>query len=469
MGPVGSAKTSHVATWILDKAQRIRPCLDGVRRSRTLITRSTYPELKSAWLATWKQWYGGLSVVKDGDVLTVDVNIKLPDGTRVEWQGVLIALSHIDDLSKLRGVEFTNAVINEGSTCADWILKEVQSRNGRYPAKWQLGLAEDEVIANGPDYYSGVVIDTNPPEEGASPCDPMANWVYRMMECVAPKEPTIKVIKQPGALIRTWNEAKEEYDYFPNPAATYAKLQSKGYNYWLDQLPTLYGEEDKIKILILGEYGMVAEGTPVFPQYKEKFHETQEDLVEPGRTVVVACDTSGNVPALVVMQRNMRVGKIICHDELTNNLGLEDLIYNHLKPLLEEKYPRCLVLAVLDPSNPGQSGDLMTAQMIFAKAGIPAVLAYSNLWDIRKNTVTSVLRSNTLLLGPRMFIARQGFKGKYVYAHDRTGQAAKRPKKTRPYADIQDAIQYGCMYYQYGEQRSQGLPPPPEQRRRQVA
>lgn len=469
MGPVGSAKTSHTATWLLDKARKIRPCKDGVRRSRSLITRSTYPELKSAWLATWRQWYSGISVIKDGDLLTIDVNAKLPDGTRMEWQGVLLALSHTDDLAKLRGVEFTNAIINEGSTCASWLLKEVSSRMSRYPAKWQFGLAEDEEIANGPDYYSGVLIDTNPPEEGASPCDTTANWVYRLIECVAPKDSNIEVIKQPGALLRSWSQAKDAYEYIPNPAATYAKLQNKGYNYWLDQLAGLMGDDDKIKILLLGEYGLTTDGTPVFPQFNAKMHETNEDTVETGRTVILAVDTSGNFPAAVFMQRSMKTGKIVVHDEIYGEMGLEAMIEDHIKPLLEDRYPLCVVQAVIDPSNPRQSGDLMTAQNLFTKAGIPCVLAHTNDWEPRRNTVQYYLRTNTLLLGPRAHVARQGFHGRYVYKQSRTGQAAPRPNKIRPHADVQDAIQYGCMYYYYGDQRSEQLPAPPAQKRRLVA
>lgn len=469
MGPVGSAKTSHTATWLLDKARKIRPCKDGVRRSRTLITRSTYPELKSAWLATWKQWYGSISVIKDGDLLTIDVNAKLPDGTRMEWQGVMIALSHTDDLTKLRGVEFTNAIINEGSTCAGWLYKEVASRMSRYPAKWQLGLAEDETIQNGPDYYSGVLIDTNPPEEGASPCDTTANWVYRLIECAAPQDDSIEVIKQPGALLRVWDPTKDGYKYEPNPAATYARLQNKGYNYWLDQVAGLIGDEDRIKILLLGEYGLTTEGSPVFPEYDAKRHETADTAIEFGRTVVLAVDTSGTYPAAVLMQRNLRLGKIIIQDEIYGEMGLEAMIEDHIKPLLEERYPHCLVQVVIDPSNPRQSGDLMTPQNLFAKAGLPCTLAYTNEWEPRRNTIQYYLRSNLLLVGPRAHVARQGFHGRYVYKHNRQGQSAARPNKVRPHSDVQDAIQYGAMYYYYGDQRSEQLPPPPAQKRRQVA
>ena len=469
MGPVGSAKTSHVSALLVDMARSIRPCIDGVRRSRTLVTRSTYPELKSAWLATWKQWYDGVSTIKDGDLLTIDMKLTLPDSTKMEWQAVLLALSHPDDLSKLRGVEFTNAVINEGSTCASWVLAEVASRMARYPAKWQLGLAEDETIQNGEDYYSGVIIDTNPPEEGAAPCDPTANWVYRLIECAAPKDPSIKVIVQPGALTRRWNPTTDTYDYSPNPAATYAKLQAKGYNYWLDQLAGLNGNDDKIKILLLGEYGLTTDGTPVFPEFKPKEHEVTTDLIEQGRTIVISVDTSGNFPAAVIMQRNMRVGKIVVHDEIYGEMGLESLIEDHLKPLLEERYLRCPVLVVLDPSNPREGAQLMSALDVFLRAGFAATLAHTNDWEPRRNTVQYYLRTNALALGPRAHVARQGFHGRYVYKHNKQGQTAARPNKVRPHADIQDAIQYGCMYYFYGDKRSESLPTPPPQRRRHIA
>lgn len=472
MGPVGSAKTSHVGAFLLDKAQKIRPCTDGVRRSRTLVTRSTYPELKSAWLATWKMWFGGISTIKDGDLLTIDINAQLPDGTRMEWQAVLLALEHKDDLGKLRGVEFTNAVINEGTTCASWVYHEVASRMSRYPARWQLGLSEDETIANGPDYWSGVVIDSNKPEEGLSKCDPTANWVYTMVECTAPKFPdAFEIIDQPGALTRTYNEETQRYEYKPNPAATYARLHNKGYNYWLDMLPGLEGKDDKIKILILNEFGMNVEGTPVFREYSRSRHEDEKVTPQHGRTIVIGCDSSGTFPAMVVMQRSLRLGKLVALDEVYDpEKGLEALIEEDLKPLLEKEYPGCPVVVVLDPSNPQRSGDHLTAQNLFVKAGFTAVLAPTNLWEPRRNVVQYYLRTGLLLLGPRAQILRQGMRGRYIYKHDRTGNAQARPHKVRPIADIQDSLQYACLHYFYGDARSANDNlTKPEQRRRPAA
>ena len=45
---------------------------------------------------------------------------------------MLLALRHPDDKSKLRGVEFTWAWINEGSEVEPWVIDDVNSRLGRF-------------------------------------------------------------------------------------------------------------------------------------------------------------------------------------------------------------------------------------------------------------------------------------------------------------------------------------------------
>ena len=463
-GPVGSGKTSHICAFIMQKVLSIRPCIDGVRRSRGLVTRSTYPELESSILKTWDMWFGQYSVVKRGDLLTVDISAPLPDGTRVEAQLVLLALRHPDDKSKLRGVEFTWAWINEGSEVEPWVIDDVNSRLGRYPAKWQLGIPEEQSLKNGPDWWVGVVIDTNPPEEGAAPDDKDANWVYRMIEHSAKQNPqAYEIIKQPAALLRSWNESTNRYDYRPNPAATYATKQNQGYDYWLRMIERGL-DEDRVRVLILGEYGMNLQGEPVFPEYSRSLHYV-DVIYEPqrGRPLYIGADTSGTFPALILMQRSLRTGKLVVLHELeVADTGLEMLIEDYLKPLLHEQYVGCPVQVICDPANPRDTGRMMTPTDIFNRAGLAATTAYTNVAHIRTSTIRHYITTNKLLVTAQAPKLHRALSGKYIWGSSVAGRRS--PKKVRPWADLVDGLGYVLMHFFYGDVAAStqaALPEPP--------
>ena len=56
IGPFGSGKSSGLTMEIVRQACIMPKCLDGVRRSKWLIIRNTYDELKSTSLQMWEEW-----------------------------------------------------------------------------------------------------------------------------------------------------------------------------------------------------------------------------------------------------------------------------------------------------------------------------------------------------------------------------------------------------------------------------
>lgn len=163
MGPVGSGKSSSCCVEIVSRALRQEPGRDGVRRSRWLIIRNTYPELKSTTIKTWEQWFPPeVAPIKWDTPITSTLNISnIGDGTSLNLEVMFMALDKPTETGKLRSLELTGAWINEASEVPKEIFDMVTQRVGRYPARTQ----------GGPSWH-GIILDTNPPDDD--------HWYYKV-------------------------------------------------------------------------------------------------------------------------------------------------------------------------------------------------------------------------------------------------------------------------------------------------
>ena len=57
MGPFGSGKSSIMCQEIFRKASRQRPGSDGIRKTRWVVIRNTYSQLKDTTIKTWLDWF----------------------------------------------------------------------------------------------------------------------------------------------------------------------------------------------------------------------------------------------------------------------------------------------------------------------------------------------------------------------------------------------------------------------------
>ena len=58
VGPVGSGKSTSCCMEIMSRALRQARGPDGIRRTRWVVVRNTYGELKDTTLVTWLMWFG---------------------------------------------------------------------------------------------------------------------------------------------------------------------------------------------------------------------------------------------------------------------------------------------------------------------------------------------------------------------------------------------------------------------------
>jgi len=431
MGPVGSGKSSSCCVEIMRRAIEQRPSPDGIRRSRWLVIRNTYPELKSTTIRTWEKWFSSAvapirwdtpitSVMKIGDI---------GDGTAMELEVMFMALDRPTETGKLRSLELTGAWINEASEIPKEIFDMTTQRVGRYPSR----------LVGGPS-WSGVILDTNP-------CDD-DHWYYKVAEEESP--PEWAFFRQPGGLF------KEGEVYKPNPEAENVYNLPNGYEYYLRQVTSK--QDDWINVFLLGNYGSTKDGKPVYPEYNDKVHCLTKNVeAARGLPLVLGWDF-GLTPACVVAQVTTR-GKLIILDEfVSEDMGIRQFANDIVKPALINKYSGYTIFSAGDPAgNIRAQTDERTCLQELLEAGITTEPASTNDFLPRRESVAYFLTRLTdgepaFELNPRCTIIRKGLSGRYKFERIRTSGNAR--YKDRPvkdiYSHIQDALQYLCLRVRSG-------------------
>lgn len=431
MGPVGSGKSSSCCVEIVARALRQKPSSDGIRRSRWLIIRNTYPELKSTTIKTWETWFpSNVAPIKWDTPITSTMKIAdIGDGTSMELEVMFMALDRPTETGKLRSLELTGAWINEASEIGKEIFDMVTQRVGRFPSKLQ----------GGPS-WCGIILDTNP-------CDD-DHWYYKLAEEECP--PEWEFFRQPGGLF------KEGETYQPNPDAENIFNLPGGYRYYLQQVPSK--QEDWINVFLLGNYGSTKDGKPVYPEYNDKVHCLPKNVeAERGLPIVLGWDF-GLTPACVVMQVTAR-GKVIILDEvISEDMGIRQFANDAVKPLLNNKYQGFTVFSAGDPAgNIRAQTDERTCLQELLEAGIYTEPASTNDFIPRRESVAFFLTRMSdgepaFSINPRCTNIRKGLAGRYKYERLKTSGNAR--YKDRPlkdgYSHIQDALQYACLKVRSG-------------------
>ncbi|HEX7013172.1 MAG TPA: hypothetical protein VF161_10505 [Steroidobacteraceae bacterium] len=259
MGPVGSGKSSVCARKLmaLAGAQRRSP-IDGVRYSRWVIARNTYPELKSTTIKTWLEWFPEHLFGKMRWDVPITHHVRVvddEDGSQVDAEFMFLSLDKEADVKKLLSLEITGAWVNEAREVPIEVIEGLILRVGRYPPK-----------RHGGPSWSGLLLDTNPPPEG--------HWYYTKSEENTPDG--WRFFRQPGALIEKRDRLGNVIAYEPNPAAENVHNQPLGYEYWLRQIGSL--DAEKIRVFLLGEYGLGA-GRSIFD--RQKLREARAECFRP--------------------------------------------------------------------------------------------------------------------------------------------------------------------------------------------
>ena len=426
MGPIGSGKSVTCTNEIFKNACEQEPW-EGVRRVRWAAVRNTYPELKSTTIKTWQDWFPDeICPIKWDAPITGRMALPLADGTSIDLEILFLALDKPKDVKKLLSLELTGIWFNEAREIPKSVVDAGTGRVGRYPAKRYGGCTRKTIIA-----------DTNPPDDD--------HWWYKLSEEETPDG--WDFFTQPPALIKRGNI------YVPNPVAENIRNLHGGHNYYLDQIS---GKDPEwIKVYILGQYGTVQDGKPVYPEYRDDIHCASNPIKPHPKMPLMLGWDFGLTPACVVGQMTP-MGRFRVLQEFTTETrgGLRQFVRNVVKPSLKRLYPSHGVeLSVGDPAGKaGSDADDLSCMQVLREEGFPTLPAKSNSPLKRLGSVKTML--STLIEGQPAFqispdckTLRKGFNGGYKYVRVQVSGDEKYrdvPDKNR-FSHPHDALQYLVM------------------------
>ncbi|NOI66913.1 TerL [Vibrio sp. 99-8-1] len=460
-GPIGSGKSVGCVMHMKKIAMEQEPNEDGVRKTRWVCIRNTYPDLKGTVIKTFQDWLPQsiCPIVYDAPIRAMWKQHH-PDGkTRIECEFFFLSLDKPKDISKLMSLECTGVWINEAQFMPKAIVLEALSRAGRYPS----------MRDGGPTWY-GMIMDTNSPDDD--------HWWYDFEEGI--DEETGKrlcpdnweFVVQPagiteisgipeGALSKDQREMIRKglfVDYLgkrfvANPDAENVANHKNGFGYWLEKVQgqTL----NWIRSRMCNVFATVADGKPVFgDSFNREIHVSANKLLPvKGWTTLVGLDF-GLTPAATFIQISP-VGQVRVIDEVVSeSMGIERFAEEQLKPLIASKYQGCDVKFFGDPAGVQRAQtNETTCFEILEEAGFDVQPAHSNVITARLEAVRYFLHR---LIGrgqPQIVISphcRQLIKGMETgYQYKRMNVSGQEKYSDKPdknmYSHLNDSFQYVCL------------------------
>lgn len=439
-GPIGSGKSVGCCWEIWTRAGEQRAGPDKVRRSRCLVTRNTYGELTTTTLKTWLDWFpeDRFGKVVHGAPITQMCRWPLPDGTTVELEMLFLALDRPEHAKKVLSLEVTFAWMNEAREQPKAILDAITGRVARFPRAEEGGCT-----------WSGVIMDTNPPDDD--------HWWYLLAEVMRPDGH--EFFSQPGG---DTDEA-ENLDWLNQTPETVAlpcgdrRRRAQGRIYYSRLCP---GKTDEwIKVYVKGRYGTVHDGKPVYPEWNDSLHVRELSPLQ-GVKLSIGLDF-GLTPSAVICQQDPR-GRLLVLDEACGiDMGFRQFLEDILVPLLTRDYPEwwkrkdTMIQCFGDPAGqqPAQS-DEKTCFQEAKTAGLRIQPGRTNTYLPRRSAVAWFLSKLTggqamMLVDPLCKVLRKGFNGGYKYRRIQvTGEDrfADEPMKNA-YSHPHDALQYVALEF----------------------
>lgn len=426
-GPIGSGTSTACCHKMWAIANEQEPDLDGVRRTKWLIVRESYPKLEKTTARTWLDWFPEETFGKFRWSVPMTHILERPhmsrDGTKVQAEFIFQAIEGPEEAEAIAAsFEITGFWLNEAQFDEKAVVDELLSRCGRFPS-----------TKNGPGatWYGGFA-DLNAPVEG--------HWIpYMRGDIPMPQEwdedlkrefqkpEGWKFYVQPAGLI----EAKQEGQivYQPNPKAENTSNLKKSY------LEQIRGKpKEWIDRRVLNKTGLYSEGKPVYPTFSEAEHINDFDREHFADASIFVGLDFGRDPAAVFGQCINGAWSALA--ELVGDNESAELFAPRVKRFLAANFPGCRAEFWGDPrGQDGTQATETTAYDVFRRHGMDVWPATTdNNPELRRSTVEAVLgRRNGLKLNPRCLVLKTGLAGGYHYPKIRgtSGLFAPRPRKNR--------------------------------------
>ena len=420
VGAVGSSKTTTCLYEILRRAATQAPARDGIRYTRFAIIRNTLAAIKSTVLKDIQQIFGPII-----DYRVSESTVYLRRGD-IHCEILLIPLDTPDDQKRLLSSQLTGAYFNEFVEVPPVFITGAQGRCGRYPSQ----------LRGRPSWW-GVFADSNPGTED-SPYYPLLHeelpesWGY---------------FQQPPPLLRHADGSVTE-----NPLAENIANLPDGYDYYWNLLDG--SSPEWAERFVYGQWGESLTGQPVFKHtFSESFHVAKSELEpSPGHALIVGMDFA-RAPAALIMQVDHLGRLLVLAETHAAGTGVEKFARDQLLPLLfSPRFEHRPVYVVGDPS--GTTRSQISERSVFSMLkdlGLEAVPAQTNAIPPRLAAVERWLLQQrageaAMLIDPKHCPELiWALKSKYRYRAKKDGELEPKPHKIRPWADLADALQYGCL------------------------
>jgi len=436
-GPFGSGKSTACIMKLIKNCQTQKRAPDGWRYRRTAIIRNTYPELRTTTMNSWHAWVPKhMGRWREAGPPMQHI---IDNENKINWEVYFVALDRPDDLTKLLGMELSDAWINEAREVPKAVVDGLTGRVGRYPAMWQGGCDNVQIM-----------MDTNPPDTD--------HWWFVIAEGDSSNEKNRQVlqsVKEAEELLRAKGVLKEGqklYSFYAQPGGRTGGAENlrnlrPGYYEFL-----MAGKsQDFIKVYVDGEYGFVMDGLPIFPEYKDSFHSKTFPII-PGVGFRIGLDF-GLTPAATMSQR-LGNGRWLVQDEyVSERLGIVTFAQD-LAKMLAEKYPGIKLVSVRgDPSGDSVTPEESTCFKIMKANGFPTAEPAPTQDPVRRREgVANLLKivvdgEPGIAIHTRCTTLRKGMAGGY---HRRRLQIAGEeryrdvPEKDK-FSHVCEALEYDCV------------------------
>ena len=357
MGPVGNGKSVTCINELHRLAVMQEPNCDGIRKTKWAIVRNTYDMLETTTLQTFVQWLPAEICGITLKPMRGNMSYPLQDGTKVYAKFIFLALDRPDDVKKLLSLEVTGVFMNESRELPYAVVKGARERIGRYPSQidgytdvYKNGVllyeAPKELDSNGnvlfeddgtPKYKpctrKALLMDTNPPEDD--------HWWYQLAEDGHLRSNDSKEAKEAVAEIFDFFRGpspfvKDGEEYIDNPDAENIRFLPGGYKYYRDMLAG--NSPDHINVMVMGNYGTVKEGKPVYPQYNDRLYCSEKPLgVIEDLPIGLGWD-GGLTPSCVIGQMTKRGQLRVIAELVSEDMGVRQFARDVVKPFLQRNF-----------------------------------------------------------------------------------------------------------------------------------
>lgn len=429
MGPVGGGKSTVALIDLLQRAREQAP-FRGVRRTKFGILRNTVQQLKATVKPLIDQWFVTMTNSGFGQWRltdnTFEIKGRLPDGTTMHSEFMMLAADTPDDVRRLLSLELSAAWVEESREIDPEVFSGLQGRVARFPSRAAGGVT-----------YPGVICSTNPP--------PVGGFWHGLIDN---PPPNTEVFLQPPALLD---------DGSINPDAE--NLHHLDPSYY-DNL--ISGKtEDWVNVYLKNRFGAGDMGQPLYrASFRRSFHVAKNSLkAVPGSVnpLIVGMD-NGLQAAAVVGQQDMR-GRVNALAEAfvpeDETMGVESFLDKLLLPTLTSRFPtfpRDKIVFVVDPACFQRSQvDEKTIAQAIQQRGFAVVKASTNDPERRVQAVEGLFTRQIdgeagLLIDPSCTHLINAVEWGHRWKKTNSGLISTTAEKTH-HSHIGDAFQYFCLHY----------------------